>query len=203
MNDHIAIIGAGNVGGALEQRLAECGFQPHVGRREPGTVEAAVSSSDVVFLAVPAQAAIEALRAAPDLTGKIVIDCTNPLRWETGVEWAPPAEGSVAQAIAAAFPEVRVVKGFNHFGAEIHRNPLLQGGPADAFFAGDHDGAKRKVMDVATRLGFRALDAGPLRNAAVLENLAVLWIHLAMTGQGRRFAFRIDQSEAGSASATS
>jgi predicted dinucleotide-binding enzyme len=48
-------------------------------------------------------------------------------------------------------------------------------------------------MELATRMGFRARDAGPLRNAALLENLAVLWIQLASAGgMGRNFGFRIE-----------
>ena len=50
--------------------------------------------------------------------------------------------------------------------------------------------AKATVMDLATRMGFRPRDAGPLRNAGTLENLAVLWIHLAtQSGMGRQFYF--------------
>jgi hypothetical protein len=85
-----------------------------------------------------------------------------------------------------------IVKGFNHFGVEIHADPQVAGGPADALFAGDDAGAKRTAMSLAERMGFRAVDAGPLRNAAALENFAVLWIQLAMNGSsGRHFAFRI------------
>jgi hypothetical protein len=84
------------------------------------------------------------------------------------------------------------VKGFNHFGVEIHADPQVAGGPADALFAGDDAGAKRTAMALAGRMGFHAIDAGPLRNAGALENLAVLWIQLAMSGNaGRHFAFQI------------
>ena len=84
------------------------------------------------------------------------------------------------------------MKGFNHFGVEIHADPQVAGGPADALFAGDDAGAKRTAMALADRMGFHAVDAGPLRNAGALENFAVLWIQLAMKGSsGRHFAFRI------------
>jgi predicted dinucleotide-binding enzyme len=87
-----------------------------------------------------------------------------------------------------------VIKGFNHFGVEVQRSPQLATGPADAFFAGDAPEAKSRVMRLAEQMGFRAHDAGPLRNAALLENLAVLWIHLATVGGvGRTFAFRIER----------
>jgi predicted dinucleotide-binding enzyme len=158
--------------------------------------EASVDA-DLIVVAVPAGAAVEAVRAAGDLAKKALLDCTNPLRWDAGPVWTPPPEGSTSLALAAAFPNARVVKGFNHFGAEIQRDPALKPGPADAFFASDDAEAKAFVMSLAGPMGFRAHDAGPLRNSALLENLAVLWIHLAAVGgAGRDFAFRMERQRA-------
>jgi predicted dinucleotide-binding enzyme len=210
----IAVLGAGSVGQALAERLIQAGEQVCFGVRDPGKLagkggaataavpalrpSAAVAGAKFILVAVPAEAAVAAVRSASDLRGKIVVDCTNPLRWDGGPIWAPPKEGSVAQALAAALPGVAVIKGFNHFGAEIQRQPALAGGAAEAFFAGDDHEAKRAVLDLAARMGFRAHDAGPLRNAGLLENLAVLWIQLASSGGlGRRFGFRIEEQTAG------
>jgi NADPH-dependent F420 reductase len=200
----VAIIGSGNVGSALARRLMATGASVVFGVRDPkagqkhdippgarlATPAVAAAGAEVVILAVPANALVEAARGAGDLTGKVVIDCANPLQFDRGPVWTPPPEGSTTQALAAALPGVGVVKGFNHFGAEIHANPEVEGGPADALFAGDDAGAKGVAMTLAEQLGFRAIDAGPLRNAAALENLAVLWIQLAVGGAGRHFAFR-------------
>lgn len=198
----IAILGAGNVGQALAARCRESGFEACIGARDPKPIPGldvpvllpaeATQLAEFVLLAVPAEAAVEALNAAGGPAGQIVVDCTNPLLWRDGPMWAPPSAGSTSRVLAAAFPHAAIVKGFNHFGLEIMRNPRLADGPADAFFASDDAEAKRRVMTVASRMGFHAIDAGPLRNAAVLENLAVLWIHLALHGgQGRHFAFRV------------
>ncbi|HEX9582364.1 MAG TPA: NAD(P)-binding domain-containing protein [Gemmatimonadales bacterium] len=206
----VAILGAGTVGCALAQRLLHAGSAVRFGVRDPGAASkkltgtlagvpvrlpaAAAADAEILLLAVPAAAALDATRSAGTLTGKILVDCTNPLRWDGGPVWAPPPEGSVAQALAAAFPGVAVIKGFNHFGAEIQRNPALVTGPADAFFAGNDPDAKSAVMNLGTQMGFRTHDAGPLRNAGLLENLAVLWIQLATTGGvGRTFGFRIER----------
>jgi predicted dinucleotide-binding enzyme len=63
---------------------------------------------------------------------------------------------------------------------------------ADALLAGDDERAKRTAMDLAGRMGLHAVDAGALRNAGALENIAVLWIQLAMSGGAERhFAFQI------------
>lgn len=203
----VAIVGGGKVGSALASRLVLAGESVRFGVRAPGdaaeiagrrvpemSVADAVRGADLTLLCVPAMAVTDALAAAQLASGSIVVDCTNPVRWDAGPVWAPPAAGSVAQQIASASPNLHVVKGFNHFGAEIQGDPVMSGGAADAWFAGDDAGAKAAVMTLATRMGFRAVDAGPLRNASLLENVAILWIHLASVGgQGRQFAFRADR----------
>ena len=167
----IAVIGAGNVGGGLGARLSNAGFPVRFGVRPGGDV---------------------ARSLATELAGKVVVDCNNPLTWSAGPVWAPPPEGSLAAAVAAAAPGARVVKGFNTFGAEHHADPGLTGAPAQVFLAGDDDAAKQLVSAVAAASGFAPVDAGPLRNAPVLENVAMLWIHLATVGgHGRAFTFRM------------
>ena len=209
MATKIAFIGAGNVGGNLGIRLSTSGFPVRFGVRKqeelkPVLAQCAKDASaaspaeaaawgEVVFMALPANAAVEVARSLADaLKGKIVVDCNNPLTWKDGPVWAPPAEGSLAQAIAKAAPGAKVVKAFNTFGAEHHADPGLTGAPATVFMAADDAGAKKTVGEIATKAGFRPVDAGPLRNAGVLENTAILWIHLAMVGGlGRRFLLNL------------
>jgi NADPH-dependent F420 reductase len=209
----IAVIGAGNVGGGLGTRLATTGFPVRFGLRpgseakellaaakgaEGATPAEAAKWAELVFLAVPGSVALEVAQSLGDvLAGKVVVDCNNPLVWKDGPVWTPPAEGSLAAAIARAAPRAKVVKGFNTFGAEFHRDPGLAGAPAHVFLAGDDADAKKLVSDVATSAGFRPVDSGPLRNASVLENVAMLWIHLATVGgQGRDFAFAMQRRAA-------
>ncbi len=208
----VAVIGAGSVGGNLGARLSASGMPVQFGVRagtdtkallarcakDASAAEPAAAAAwgDVVFLALPADAAVDVARSlAKELEGKVVVDCTNPLTWKDGPVWAPPKEGSGAAAVAAAAPGARVVKGFNTFGAEFHLDPEHAGKPAaQVFLAGDDADAKSKVTAVATKGGFRVVDAGPMRNAAVLENLAILWIHLATVGkQGRAFVFAMQK----------
>ena len=204
----IAIIGAGNVGAALAERLAASGYGVRLGVRPGADVAAllgrcggravavpvaeAAAGCEVVFLCVPAAAAVAAARAAGDLARKTLIDCSNPVTWRDGPVLTPPPEGSVAAALAAALPEARVVKGFSTFGAEVHRDPALASGPAEVYLAGDDGTALERAGEVALRAGFAPIVVGSLRNAALLEALAVLWIHLATVGgQGRHFAFAL------------
>lgn len=202
----IAILGTGSVGQALMRRFLAVGLTPSFGARNPakaqaalvaelsevavGSLFAATQGADIVLLAVPAEAAHETIIAARIADGTIVVDCTNPLSWNDGPVWSPPKEGSMTAALAFAHPTLRHVKGFCHFGAEVMLNPVLKGGNADALFAGDDVGAKADVIALADRAGFRGRDAGKLRNAAALEQMAVLWIHLATAGKlGRKFGF--------------
>lgn len=206
---NVAVIGAGSVGGNLGATLSKAGFAVCFGVKEgkdtsgllarcagdarADSVEEAAKSADVVFLALPAEATADVARSlAPQLAGKVVVDCGNPLEWQDGPVWAPPEEGSLTAAVAKAAPGAKVVKAFNTFGAEHHADPARTGAPAVVFMAGDDAGAKTTIGEIATRAGFRAIDAGPLRNAAVLENVAMLWIHMATVGgHGRGFVFDV------------
>jgi NADPH-dependent F420 reductase len=208
MTIRVSIIGAGNVGGSLGATLSKAGVPVQFGLRNPAeskdllarcgkdatvaTQPEAAAWGDVVFLAVPGSVALDVARSlSKQLEGKVVVDCNNPLVWKEGPVWNPPPEGSLAAAIAQAAPGARVVKGFNTFGAEHHADPHHAGEPStQVFLAADDADAKAKVGEIATKAGFRVVDAGPLRNAAVLENLAMLWIHLATVGgRGRDWVF--------------
>jgi hypothetical protein len=186
----IAIIGKGNVGGNLGARLEKSGFSVTYGTKE-NAAEAA-KQGDVVFLAVPGSVAVEVARSlAKQLEGKVVVDCNNAVTWKEGPVWNPPPEGSLTAAIAKAAPGARVLKAFNGFGAEHHADPNLTGAPASVFMAGDDADAKKTLSEIATKAGFAPVDAGPLRNAAVLENVAILWIHMAMVGgHGRNWVLQ-------------
>jgi predicted dinucleotide-binding enzyme len=150
----VAILGKGNVGSALAGRLVASGHEVRVGVR-PGAdaaalrnalgerakvtgVREAVAGAEVVFVATATAAAPDVVREAGGLAGQIVVDCTNPVgRDERGLKLAPPPEGSVAQAIAAAAPRARLVKAFNVFGAEFHADPRLAGTQVDVPMASD------------------------------------------------------------------
>ena len=199
----VAVIGGGRVAKALGTRLLETGVTPRFGVRPPFqdrelpgeamSIAEAAGPTEVLILTVPAGVAVSCLASVPDLGEKIVVDCTNPLRWDEGPVWHPPTEGSVANALSRAFPEAHVVKAFNHFGAEIHAHPVGERGPVDALVAADDVRAKDAVIELAGAMGFRARDFGGLRNAAVMENLAVAWIHLSSVGGlGRHLEMRFD-----------
>lgn len=199
---NIAIIGAGNVGAALASTLRAAGHELRFGLRDPASAPAgfpaspvaeAVQDADLVILAVPARAAVDVVRPLGHaLAGRILVDATNPVGWQDGPTWAPPVEGSVAAALQAALPDTAVVKAWSTFGAEFHARSTVGGQPVTLLLAGDDARAKETVSQVGASAGYAPVDAGPLRNAALLEAHAVLWIHLALKGgQGRRFTFQL------------
>ena len=205
----VTIVGAGSVGKALAKNFLRHGITVQLAAQDLDKTRATAAElgpqaravelatlaggADVVFLAVPANAAAAALDQATGLAaGTIVVDCTNPLRWDNGPVHTPPPEGSMTAHLAKRFPRLRVIKAFNTFGAEFHDRPELGAASADLYLAGDDADAKQGLDELARTLGYTPVDTGPLRNAGHLESLAILWIHLATVGKrGREVAFKL------------
>jgi 8-hydroxy-5-deazaflavin:NADPH oxidoreductase len=203
----IGIIGSGNVGGTLGRRWASNGHTVIFSTREApsaalrevlaqagptaksGSVAEAARESEILLLATPWEAAQNALASAGDLTGKILIDATNPLLpGLAGLSVGTRTSGGemVAQWAAGA----SVVKAFNTVGFNIMANPGFAGGRTAMFYCGDDPKAKATAASLIAELGFEALDAGPLTQARLLEPFALLWISLALQyGYGRDIGF--------------
>jgi predicted dinucleotide-binding enzyme len=206
---NIGIIGSGNVGGTLGTRWAQGGHTVVFSSRTPeseamiqlvteagpaaraATLADTVAATDVLLLATPWPVTQAMLAAAGDLTGKTLIDATNPLLPDlSGLQAGTTTSGG--EMVAGWALGAKVVKAFNSIGTGIMADPKLNGESALLFYCGDDEDAKRTVHHLATELGFDAQDAGQLTQARLLEPLALLWISLAFTrGFGLEFAFRI------------
>jgi len=194
---NIAVLGAGHVGSTLGNKLSQAGHHVRYGVPDPTkyrhlravSVQEAAGASEVVLLAVPWPAAERAIRAAGDLTGKIVVDCTNPLKPDlSGL--ALGYSDSAAECIARWAAGAKVCKAFNTTGADNMANPTFGDRTAAMFVCGDDPAAKQVVLAMTKAIGFEAVDAGPLAAARLLEPLAMLWIHLAYGMKlGPGFAF--------------
>lgn len=189
---NIAIVGAGNVGGALAAAAVKAGHQVTLTATEAdkaaqvaGTIGAsaagsnveAVRDAEIVILAVPngAVAGI-ASELRGNLDGKILVDSTNPLN-DTFDDLVTSGR-SAAEELQDSLAGTPVVKAFNTIFAGRHSNPTEGGLPLDAFLASDDAGAKAKVGQLAESLGYRVIDAGGLRMARALEEMAFLNISL-------------------------
>ncbi|HEV2550851.1 MAG TPA: NAD(P)-binding domain-containing protein [Stellaceae bacterium] len=202
----IAVIGTGAVGGTLGQRWAELGHSVRFGVRDLAdaaantfvkqikgearlaSVRDAVTDADVVVLATPYAANAAAIAAAGDLTGKIVIDVTNPVGADFALAVGFTTSG--AEEVAKLARGARVYKAMNQVGFEVMADPAFAAGKPVMFVAGDEAQGKEAVLGLVAALGFEAIDAGDLKVARLLEPYAMLWIHLmARRKMGRRFAF--------------
>lgn len=205
----ITVVGTGDVGGTLGRRWAEGGHRVVFGSRQPGSetvrnllettggravaqpLATCVRQAEVVVLAVPWFAARGTLTALGELAGKVLIDCTNPLSGDlSGLEVGP--ETSAAEQIQGWAPGARVVKAFSTTGYRNMARPEIKGMVLPDFQCGDDQDAKAVAAMLATELGFEVVDCGPLGIAHQLEQLALLWVHLAHRQRlGRDFAFKL------------
>ncbi len=206
---NIAIIGAGNVGGALGVRWAQNGHRVIFGARDPQSekvrkvlakagpnaraagVAEAVAESEAALLATPWSAAQSAIEAAGDWSGKILIDAVNPVKPDlTGL--ALGTDDSAGERIAAWAKGARVVKAFSTTGSDNMLNPRYGDTALDMYIAGDDAAARGQVAELAAELGFEPVVFETLTAARHLEPLAMAWIHLAFAGgYGRDFGFKI------------
>jgi 8-hydroxy-5-deazaflavin:NADPH oxidoreductase len=202
----IGIVGTGNVGATLGRRFAQLGHTVAFGTRRPESAgmaelahlphsrvvsqKEAAQSSEIIVLATPWPAAREAIQGLGSLNGKILFDCTNPLLPSLdGLEVGKDC--SAGEMVAQWASGAQVVKIFNTIGYNVMENPDFKGEPATLFYCGNDPAAKNTARTLAAALGFDPVDAGPLRQARLLEPLALLWISLAFSGQGTGIAFRL------------
>jgi NADPH-dependent F420 reductase len=204
----IAIVGSGHIGAGLARPWTKKGHSVTFAAREPNDAElaalakevgaktASVSDAargaDVVVLAMPYGALDDVLEAAGDLAGKVVVDCTN------AVELGPGGMGlkyghttSAAEELQKRLPRAKVFKSFNAQGAENLANPIYGGVAASNFFCGDDADARRAVKTLVEDIGFEAIDAGPLKNARLVEPLMLLWMASSQALGTRDVAFKV------------
>jgi len=175
---HVSIIGKGNMGQAISGVVTAGGNSVEVFGRADADKPV---TGDIVVLAVPYPAVADVIaKRAGQLAGKVVVDITNPLNFETFDSLTVPADGSAASEIAAALPQSRVLKAFNTtFAATVASRQLGQL-PTTVLIAGDDADAKQLLAGVVSAGGLRAIDAGALRRARELEALGFLQLTLAV-----------------------
>ena len=200
----IAVIGTGNVGGALAKRLAEQGHKILMGVRDvrsfkgqallhqPGDISAqpvmdAVRSSEIIILSVPAAAVIEAARSLGDVHDKIIIDTMNSVFFKL--------EGftNTADAILANCNTTDVVKCFNTTGFENILDPVYKGKGIDMFTAGSSEKGIALATELAREIGFgNVYHFGGNDNFQLIEQFGMCWINMAIIQkQGRNISFTI------------
>lgn len=200
----IAIIGTGNVGGALATKWANKGHEIILGVRDvhnfkgkellnnPNTstlsIKDAVQKSDVVLIATPAPMAVEVAQSLGDTSGKVIIDTMNIVMGR-----GPAGFSNTSEAILSNTQSKDVVKCFNTTGFNNMINPVYHKVAIDAFVAGDSAKGKEVAIELAKDAGFaECYPIGGNDKFELMEKFAFFWINLAMfQGQGRDIGFKL------------
>lgn len=190
----VTVIGAGNMASGLVKQLSLAGHEVLVTARSADKAAAlaaqyphvsavaaagAAKDADVVIAATFYGDAIAALHSLGDLSGKVVVDISNPVTADF-MSLAIGHTTSAAEEIARALPGATVVKAFNTVFAQVLAGgaDFGNGQTVPVFVAGDSTEAKARVRTLAESLGFESIDAGGLVNARYLEPLGALNIYL-------------------------
>lgn len=204
----IAFIGIGHVGSALAGRLVALGHRVTIAARDPNSdsVKAAISNypdlrvaapqeavadAEVIFLATPFAANQAALADAGDLSGKVLVDCTNPVG--ANLTHGLKSERSGAEVVQSLVPTAKVVKAFTIYGFENFKDNNYPGygdlKPA-MLIAGNDAIAKQIVSTLCQELGWETVDVGNLAMSLHLEHMTLLWIQMArVQGLGAGFVW--------------
>jgi len=178
--DTIAVIGTGNVGMALGTEFAQQGHTIVYGSRSPLGLKAldlakktdgnastaspanAAARAQIVVLAVPGMVVEEVIQGLGDLSGKIVIDVTNPLVMDEPLHFSYGVQSSNGVIVQAAAPDALVVKAFNTISWQSMIDPESSDGPVSVPIVGNDSVAKEKVASMAKAMGLKPIDLGPI-----------------------------------------
>ena len=177
----VTIIGGGNMGKAISELVTKGGNTVEILTRSDSTTAV---TGEIVVLAVPYGALDEIVAQRGDeLAGKVVVDITNPLDFQTFDSLVVPADGSAAAELAAKLPQAKVVKAFNtNFAATLGTGKVGQN-TTTVLVAGDDADAKQGVVSFVKAAGLNALDAGSLKRARELEAIGFTQLALAASEQ--------------------
>jgi predicted dinucleotide-binding enzyme len=204
----IAVIGTGNVGGALGPRFSELGHDIIYGSRQPQRADVqalvaqtegkatamlpaeAAAAADIVVMATKWADAEVALKSLGDLSGKIILDPNNAVRLDDAGMRHLDVETSAAEMIQSWAPNARVVKAFNTLGSDTMANPASAGGPVTIAIAGNDADAKAVIAGLVTGIGFEVVDMGDLSAARFIEQMLIARGNAGRLGSPFNYYFR-------------
>ncbi|CAJ1228522.1 oxidoreductase [Levilactobacillus zymae] len=173
----ITIFGKGNMGQAIGGLMTQGGNQVTY----LGHADAVTALGSIVVLAVPYPAALAIAKAnATQLAGKVVVDVTNPLDFDTWDGLVVPADSSATAQLAELLPESQVIKAFNTtFAGTLVAKQVGGAAPTKVLTAGDSTEAKQALTTALAGSDVAVIDAGSLKRARELEAYGFLQMTLA------------------------
>ena len=197
----IGVLGTGQVGSAIAQKLASLGHDVMMGSRDParkptqpagprvGTQQQAAAHGEWVVNALPGEASLVALRDL-DIDGKILVDIGN---YNSAVD--QPIVEPLGQAIQREHPKVRLVKTLNSVSAHLMVDPGHLGAPHSVFIASDDADARRAVAGLLQSFGWQdIIDLGDIGATRAMEQLIPLWMRLEEHFDGQNFNLAVIRS---------
>jgi len=209
---HYGIIGSGMVGQSLARGLIKYGHKATLGSRDeakraelqakiPGLETAdfveTAQHAEALILAVKGHAALEALEQcrAAHLSGKLIIDATNPIAAEApenGVlKFFTTLDESLMERLQKAYPEAHFVKAFNSIGNAYMVDPDFGGEKPSMFICGNHAPSKATTRALLEQFGWEVEDMGSATSARAIEPLCMLWCIPGMLEGRWSHAFRL------------
>ena len=199
MAKKIGVLGSGVVGQSLAEGFLKHGYEVMLGTRDPskeevlkwvatrpgaraGTFRETAIFGEIVVLAVLGRVVEEAidLAGADHLTGKILIDTTNPLADEVPVDgiltFSMGPNDSLGEKVQRLLPNTHVVKSFNSVGSGLMINPHFEQGTPTMFLCGNNPEAKQAVSGIIVQFGWEPFDCGGIAASRALEPLCRLWV---------------------------
>ena len=192
----VGILGSGDVGKVLAKGFLKNGYQVAIGSDHPekltefkrenpemetATFEQAAQSGDIVVVCVKGTVAEKIVeKVKRHLTGKTVIDTTNPIADappQNGVlKYFTSLEESIMERLQTIAPDAQFVKAFNSIGSALMVNPEFGDDTKPTMFiCGNNDDAKKKVHEILEKFGFEVEDMGKVESARAIEPLCILW----------------------------
>jgi 8-hydroxy-5-deazaflavin:NADPH oxidoreductase len=207
----VGILGSGDVGKSLARGFAALGHDVKIGSRSPeklsdfvsdagplvssGTFEETAQFGDLIALATLGNATEEAIRLAgtANFDGKVVLDATNPLKYEPGKapQLSMGFDDSLGERVQRQVPNARVVKCFNTVGNAHFYHPDFPSGPPDMFIAGNDADAKKIAGQICQHFGWGVVDVGGIEGSRYLEPMCMTWVMAGILSGSWNHAFKM------------
>lgn len=195
MKKKIGVLGSGLVAQVLAKGFLDLGHQVAIGTRNESKLadwktknpngnvvsfEEAAKFGEIIVLAVKGTASESLVKSlAPALSGKTVVDTTNPIAEKPPVngvlQYFTSLNESLMERLQTLAPAANFVKAFNIVGNKYMINPSFPDGKPTMFICGNDETAKKEVTSILDSFGWETDDFGKVESARAVEPLCMLW----------------------------